>query len=93
MSRLDKINGYNYLNKQYEDIWAELADKLPHRKTREDRAKREKLWTYVDINGNGIASLAEVDKAMNDFIRVPSLFALKPVLMRAFNSAKTKGKG
>lgn len=88
MARLDKINGYNYLNKTYDNIWQELADKLPHRKNDEDKVKREKLWSYVDTNGNGIASLAEIDKAMRDFIRIPILFQLKPVLMRAFTKAK-----
>jgi hypothetical protein len=92
MARLDKINGYNYLNKTYDNIWEELADKLPHRKNQEDRTKRDKLWGYVDTNGNGIASLAEIDKAMRDFIRIPLLFSLKPVLMRAFNTAKSMSK-
>lgn len=92
MARLDKINGYNCLEKTYADIWEELADKLPHRLIPEDRARREKLWTYVDVNGNGLSSLAEVDKAMRDFIRVPILFSLKPVLMRAFNKAKSMSK-
>ena len=50
------------------------------------------MWGYIDTNGNGIASLAEVDKAMRDFIRIPLLFSLKPVLMRAFNSAKSMSK-
>ncbi len=44
------------------------------------------------MNGNGILSLAEVDKAMRDVVRLPTLFALKPVLMRAFQAAKVKVK-
>lgn len=38
----------------------------------------------MDMNGNGYLSLAEVDKGMRDVIRLPTLFELKPVLMRAF---------
>jgi len=38
----------------------------------------------MDLNGNGILSLAEVDKGMRDVIKLPILFDLKPVLMRAF---------
>jgi len=62
------------LNKKYESIWEELADKLPYKNNEQERNRREKLWSYVDCNGNGIASLAEVDKAMKEFIRVPILF-------------------
>jgi hypothetical protein len=38
----------------------------------------------MDINNNGLISLAELDKGMKDIIRLPELFNLKPVLMRAF---------
>ena len=44
------------------------------------------------MNGNGYLSLAEVDKGMRDIIQLPTLFAAKPVLMRAFTAAKTKAK-
>ena len=37
-------------------------------------------------------SLAEVDKAVRDELRVPELFSSKPVLMRAFQAAKGAGK-
>ena len=33
IARLDKVNGYNLPGKVYDDVWQELADKLPHRKT------------------------------------------------------------
>ena len=39
-----------------------------------------------------MCSLAEVDKAMRDVIKLPLLFNLKPVLMRAFTAAKNKVK-
>lgn len=44
------------------------------------------------MNGNGYLSLAEVDKGMRDVVQLPILFQLKPVLMRAFQAAKTKVK-
>ena len=53
---------------------------------------RIKQWNYFDMNGNGYLSLAEVDKGMRDVIKLPILFQLKPVLMRAFQAAKTKVK-
>lgn len=33
--------------------------------------------------------MAEVDKGVRDVIQLPDLFELKPVLIRAFNAAKT----
>lgn len=42
------------------------------------------------MNNNGYLSLAELDKAMRDVLNLPALFNLKPVLMRAFQSAKNK---
>ena len=47
------------------------------------------MWNYFDVNGNGYLSLAEVDKGMRDVVRLPQLFEIKPVLMRAFTAAKT----
>lgn len=44
------------------------------------------------MNGNGYLSLAEVDKGMRDVVKLPILFQLKPVMMRAFQAAKTKVK-
>ena len=42
----------------------------------------------LDVNGNGFLSLAEVDKGVKDIMRLPNLFKMKPVLLRAFNAAK-----
>jgi hypothetical protein len=46
-------------------------------------------WPAFDVNGNGYLSLAEVDKGIRDVIQLPELFSLKPVIIRAFNAAKT----
>ena len=73
-------------------IWAELKEKLPYAKTDFDKEKRLKQWRAIDVNGNGLLSLAEIDKGMRDVIQLPSLFTLKPVLIRAFTIAKTKVK-
>jgi hypothetical protein len=43
----------------------------------------------MDMNDNGILSLAEIDKGIRDVIQLPRLFDAKPVLMRAFQAAKT----
>jgi len=49
-------------------------------------------WPRFDCNGNGYLSLAEVDKGIRDVIRLPELFKMKPVIIKAFNMAKTKLK-
>jgi len=54
--------------------------------------KRNKIWEGFNVNGNGYLSLAEVDKGCTDVLNLPRLFKLKPVLMRAFNKAKTSLK-
>lgn len=46
----------------------------------------------IDVNGNGLVSLAELDKGIRDIIRLPQIFDTKRVIMRAFNAAKAKGK-
>jgi hypothetical protein len=67
-----------------EPIWQVLKEKLPYRKTEKDQKLRKEQWAGMDMNGNGYLSLAEVDKGMRDVIKIPALFDLKPVLMRAF---------
>lgn len=44
------------------------------------------------MNNNGYLSLAEIDKGLRDIIRLPAIFDLKPVIIRAFNAAKRKLK-
>ena len=46
----------------------------------------------MDVNGNGLLSLAEVDKGMRDVVKLPIISGFKPVLMRAFMAAKTMVK-
>jgi hypothetical protein len=72
-----------------QDVWAQLKEKLPYQKTDEDKQKRIAQWQKIDVNNNGMLSLAEVDKGMRDVVQLPMLFDLKPVLMRAFQAAKS----
>jgi Ca2+-binding EF-hand superfamily protein len=69
--------------------WKEFAKKLPIGKTPEESTKRKKLFRDFDPNGNGYLSLAEIDKAFLDVINLPFIYKRKPVLMRAFQAAKT----
>ena len=74
------------------DIWDQLREKLPFGTTPEQTQLRKKIWQGFDVNGNGYLSLAEVDKGMRDVVQLPEMFSLKPVLIRAFNSAKDRLK-
>ena len=47
-------------------------------------------WSkFGDCLGNGILSLAEVDKAIRDVLCIDELFDAKPAIMRAFQHAKS----
>ena len=68
--------------------WKDLTSKLPTRRDPESTARRRALWAKFDINANGLLSLAEVDKAVQDVIKCPALFNSKPAVMRAFMAAR-----
>ena len=72
-----------------QDVWAQLKEKLPYEKTEEEKQKRISQWKSIDVNGNGYLSLAEIDKGLRDVVDLPVLFDIKPVLMRAFQAAKS----
>ena len=77
--------------------WGAIAAKLPVKKHDIDHIKaRQKLWKSMDINNNGFLSLAEVDKGIRDALKIDNFFNTKPVIMRAFEFAKSycpaKGK-
>ena len=80
-------------NKKYDSrIWEVLKQRLPFEKSAAHTRERENQWMQIDVNGNGLLSLAEVDKGLRDIIRLPALFNAKPVIQRAFTAAKTKVK-
>ena len=67
--------------------WTALNAKLPTEKTAAAKAKRKELFTAMDA-GNGILSLAEVDKGVRDVLQIDEIFDAKPAIMRAFQIAK-----
>jgi Ca2+-binding EF-hand superfamily protein len=69
--------------------WQEIAKKLPHQKSKEATEKRKQLFNKFDTNGNGVLSLAEVDKGCRDVLQLQEIFDCKPVVMRAFQAAKS----
>ena len=70
--------------------WASIHAKLPTATNEEEKAKRKKMFQDFDPNGNGILSLAEIDKAIRDVLKIDDMFDAKPAIIRAFNAAKSK---
>ena len=56
-----------------------LAKKLPVSETPDDIKKRNEMFRAIDNNGNGLLSLAEVDKGIKDVLKCDILFDCKPV--------------
>lgn len=82
------MNKNNYMNFD----WSALLSKLPVKRNSTDRALRRKMWRAIDMNDNGYASLAELDRGIQDVLNLPTIFNCKRVIMRAFQAAKNKYK-
>jgi Ca2+-binding EF-hand superfamily protein len=52
-----------------------------------------KLFDKFDPNGNGILSLAEIEKGLRDVMKIDALFNAKPAIMRAYKFADKNGNG
>ena len=61
--------------------WSAVNDKLPYKKDAEEFSKRKDLWKRCDVNGNGIMSLAEIDKAVRDVLGLDEVFDAKPAII------------
>jgi len=68
-------------------VWDELRTKLPWHKSEDERLLRVKYFKAIDLNKNGMLSLAEIEKGLRDVIQLPILFELKPVIKRAYQNA------
>jgi len=51
----------------------------------------QKMWEVFDYNGNGICSLAEIDRAV--LMLLPQIAKNKPAIMRAYKAADTDENG
>ena len=72
--------------------WNHIANNLPFGPDPQSQAQRANMWQYIDLNGNGFCSLAELDKGIRDILKIQSIFSCKPVIMRAFQAAKNSGR-
>ena len=69
--------------------WNAIHARLPTSRTAEDKKKRMTMFMQFDPNSNGYLSLAEVDKGCRDILGLHEIFDAKPVIMRAFQAAKS----
>merc|ERR1712121_217339 len=90
---LGKTSISGFINKFIMSVdWPSVTAKLPSDRTPEQKAQRKKLFGQMDPNGNGILSLAEVDKGVRDVLGLDEIFDAKPAIMRAFQIAKNSTK-
>lgn len=68
--------------------WYHITATLSFGDDPQSKAKRLQLWKLTDVNGNGLVSLAEVDKALRDVLCLDAVFNCKKAIIRAFTAAK-----
>jgi hypothetical protein len=75
--------------KIHEDHFKHIKNTLAFNVDPASKRKRDELWNGFDINGNGLLSLAEVDKGLRDVLQLgDNLFRAKKAIIRAFTKAK-----
>mmetsp|Transcript_88741 Transcript_88741/g.153629 ORF Transcript_88741/g.153629 Transcript_88741/m.153629 type:complete len:221 (+) Transcript_88741:55-717(+) len=74
---------------------ADLQTKLPADRSPASSAKRKQLFRQADANGNGLLSLAEIDKLVRDTLNIGDIgpSGLAPVMMRSYQVARDYGSG
>jgi Ca2+-binding EF-hand superfamily protein len=82
----DKATHNNYVNKKSLEDFDNLEKKI--KELINDQEQLKKLWSRLDFNGNGVVSLAEVDKLI---VQQYPLLNHKPALMRAFQATLREG--
>jgi len=71
---------------QFDSVEKELKDVIASN----DQDKLRKMWTRLDFNGNGVVSLAEIDKFV---VEAYPILNHKPALMRAYKKTIKDGDG
>jgi hypothetical protein len=56
--------------------WKEIQEKLSYQMNADAKKKRDTLFKDFDTNGNGFLSLAEIDKGIQDFLKLPEVKSL-----------------
>ena len=68
--------------------WAAINEKLPIGRDPESKERRKKMFSDFDVNGNRLLSLAEVDKATRDVLKIDEIYDFKGAISHAFKIAK-----
>jgi Ca2+-binding EF-hand superfamily protein len=71
--------------------WTVINAILPTGSDSGSKVRRKKMFRDFD-NGNGILSLAELDRAIRDILEIDEIFNAKPAILRAFQIAKNSTK-
>lgn len=61
---------------------------LPDRATPETIKLAQSLFDSIDNNGNGYASLAEIDKGLKFIIKIPEIPGLHTMEVKAYDKAR-----
>eukprot|EP00756_Hemistasia_phaeocysticola_P040076 Hpha_TRINITY_DN16845_c1_g2::TRINITY_DN16845_c1_g2_i1::g.149917::m.149917 len=72
--------------------WPRVTASLPSGTGEEAKKKRRMLFNSMDGNGNGLLSLAEIDRGVRDVLRLDGLFDAKPAIMMAYKVAKNSDR-
>jgi hypothetical protein len=64
--------------------WRGLTSLLCYKKTAEHSTARQRLFKKMDVNGNGMLSLAEIEKGIREELKLPEQFESKAAVLRAF---------
>ncbi len=73
---------------KYAHVWDELREKLPWHDTPEELKKRQYLWNVLNKNGDTVLKYNELEYGLKEIVKLPELFALKPVIKRAVQAVK-----
>eukprot|EP01117_Protostelium_nocturnum_P009908 TRINITY_DN352_c0_g1_i1.p1 TRINITY_DN352_c0_g1~~TRINITY_DN352_c0_g1_i1.p1 ORF type:complete len:188 (+),score=63.09 TRINITY_DN352_c0_g1_i1:24-587(+) len=87
---LQKRKNFNFSNEKISKNQEKTHQKMSTRK-KLSREELKKIWDVMDYNGNGIVSLAEIDKACIELY--PELAKDKPALIRAYKAADSSKDG
>ena len=68
--------------------WQHISASLPYGTDPASKQERDRLWKGMDVNGNGLLSLAEVDKGLRDILCLEEVFYCKRAIFQAFTQAK-----
>lgn len=79
---------------QYEGYdWDGLINKIPHRKTEEDRNQRVEIWKNgLNAYGNGSVSYKKLSRDIRKYLDLPEEVVTKGPLKYAFDAAKNQYK-